>query len=262
MGGQGCNAYGQQPLSDDDLQRLVRVAEQSVEVAVLRGATDQPDIAGKTIEQFRTVNGATFSTDHPLSKAAMMCLADAWPKPIQFEALLQQALTLLEDEQTQTGNLPDPIPASPTVLEREKKALAANLLKAYDYNPVLVELHSADLSLLNLPTERPTVTPWALLQAQGQNWVTNLRHERVQLDDFERFLLLHLDGSKDVPSLVEIFMEGPIASGDLTLDSESKPLNQDEMRVLLTKDINHRLIWLAKAALMTNASRSGGESYG
>ena len=45
MGGQGCNAYGQQPLSDDDLQRLVRVAEQSVEVAVLRGATDHPDIA-------------------------------------------------------------------------------------------------------------------------------------------------------------------------------------------------------------------------
>ncbi len=45
MNGQDRSAYGQQPLSADDLQRLVRVAEQSVAVAVLRGVADHPDIA-------------------------------------------------------------------------------------------------------------------------------------------------------------------------------------------------------------------------
>ncbi len=211
--------------------------------------SEEPDIAGKGIEQFRIRSGATFSTDHPLSKAAMMCLADAWPRPLRFKELYQAALARLQDEKTLRGDPPDEAPNK----DIDPNLLAANLLKAFDYSSSLVEFHTCDLKLSSVPGPRPAASPWAMLQAQEQNWVTNLRHERVQLDNFDRFLLTELDGRKDRSELLELLMNGPVAEGLLTLDTEGKTVTREEQRALLAEEIDHRLDWLAKAALVIEA---------
>jgi methyltransferase-like protein/2-polyprenyl-3-methyl-5-hydroxy-6-metoxy-1,4-benzoquinol methylase len=227
-------------------------------VSAAQPLSEKPDIAGAEVEKFRSRNGATFSTDHPLSKAAFACLAEAWPRPLKFESLAQAALARLEAElqaqdpapgQAQDGKAKDP------------RVLAANLLHAFDYSSSLVELHSFGLRLATHPGARPTASPWAARQAQDQAWVTNLRHERVELDGFDRYLLTALNGRRDQNELVELFMLGPIAAGELTLENEGKPINEAELRALVAQEIGSRLNWLARVALVIDPSQEG-EGYG
>ena len=219
-----------------------------------RPVSDKPDIAGKSIEQFRIRNGATFSTDHPLSKAAMLCLRDSWPKPMKFEELFNAALLRLENEKRQQGDPSMEPPGEELRKGDDLRLLAANLLKAFDYSNSLVELHTYDSSLCSQAGARPVASQWAVLQAMepDQKWVTNLRHERVQLDPFDRFLLIQLDGKKDRSDLLEIFLKGPVAEGVLTVEAEGKSLSDVEFRGLLAEEIETRLTWLAKAALIVN----------
>lgn len=236
-----------------------------------QGPDAKPDIAGRSVVQFSIQSGATFSTDHPLSKAAMLCLEEAWPRPIKFDALYQEACLRLERERQENG-----IPQGEGSIERkgtDRRILAANLLKAYDYNSSLVELHTFDSYLCSQPGERPIASPWAVLQLKDQDWVTNLRHERVSLDPFDRFLLSQLDGRKDLKDLVEVFMKGPVAEGLLTLEgistpdeasaqtqeaqemTERKSFTPEEQRALLADEIKFRLTWLTKVALLSASSK-------
>ena len=60
--------------------------------------SSHPDIPGKSVEQFRVRSGATFSTDHPLTKAAFICLEEAWPRPVKLRDLASAARIRLESE--------------------------------------------------------------------------------------------------------------------------------------------------------------------
>jgi methyltransferase-like protein len=214
-----------------------------------------PDITGPSVEGFRIGSGATFSTDHPLTKAAMMCLAEAWPRPVKFsdlESAARQRLgsTMPEDEDQHLGQ------------PEESRILSINLLKAFDYSRDLVELHTYAPRISSRPSEKPAGSQWAVMQAQEQGWVTNLRHERVELDEFDRFLLTLLDGRHDRPALIDLLITGPVAEGLLTLETEDKALSPQEQRALLAEEVELRLKWLAKAALIIDETRSGDEVYG
>ncbi len=224
--------------------------------------TEMPDICGSTVEKFKILNGVTFSTDHPLSKAAMLCLADIWPRPILFETLFEQARIRLDSLRGQNQSPAPPVSDEDRNRTREMTILGANLLKAYNYDPALVELHSSALSLCSWPVEHPRAAPWCALQAQEHDWVTNLRHERVELDEIDRFLLVQLDGNRDVPALVDLFQKGPVAEGRLTLESDGKPATGEELSDLLTQEISSRLAWLSKAALLIDLTFSGEDENG
>ena len=59
--------------------------------------------------------------------------------------------------------------------------------------------------------------------------VTNLCHQLVQIDDLERLLLQHLDGTKDHEVLRSLVAEA-VASGDLELsDSKDIPIRNPEV---------------------------------
>lgn len=51
-------------------------------------------------------------------------------------------------------------------------------------------------------SEYPVASPVARLQARTDIYVTNLWHQRIQLNAFEQALLPLVDGTRNVPALV------------------------------------------------------------
>jgi methyltransferase-like protein/protein-L-isoaspartate O-methyltransferase len=199
------------------------------------------DVHATTVAQFRGLDGATLSTDHPVSKAAMLCLAEHWPRDLRFDELLALARERLGKDQA----------APSDELETDAKVLGTNLLRAYGYSGSLAELHVYAPDLALRPGDRPTASPVARLQAARSTRVTNLRHERVRLDELDRFLLQQLDGRNDRAALVELLLAGPVQEGQLSVQEGNQPVGDAQrMRDLLAKGLAERLDWLAGAALL------------
>jgi methyltransferase-like protein/SAM-dependent methyltransferase len=203
----------------------------------------EPDPHSVTVEKFRASDGAILSIDHPVTKAAMLYLAEIWPKAVPFEKLLSTARSRLGPDTVAVQD-----DANGT---RDAQVLGTNMLKAYSYSGKLVELHVHAPHIMLDISERPVASPVARLQATSSSRVTNLRHERVRLDEFDRYLLQHLDGSHDHAALVEILAAGPVAEGTLLIQQDGKPVEDaKQVKDILSEGMEKRLCWLARAALL------------
>jgi methyltransferase-like protein/SAM-dependent methyltransferase len=196
------------------------------------------------VVQFRGHDGAILSTDHPVTQAAMLCLARVWPRSMSFDELLSAARARLNLKAV--GNA-----AGAGDRDIDAQVLGANLLTAYGYSDSLVELHVHVPSLTTKVSERPVASPVVRFLAQSSNRVTNLRHERVTLEEVDRYLVRHLDGSRDRRALVELLLTGPVAAGLLTLRQNGDPLEAEKgMQEILAEELEKSLRWLARAALL------------
>ena len=205
-----------------------------------QAVSDQPDLTSLNVEKFRSADGATLSTDHPVTKVAMTHLRAVWPQAIHFNDLLIAA-------RTQLGL--DPSPEKSAI---DAQALAANLLKAYAYSSNLIELHVYPARFTTEVSERPVASPWARLQADEPGQITNLRHERVELDEMGRFLLRHLDGTRDRAALFE-GMAKPLREGTLVVRQNDQPVEDPaQAEAVLAEELDINLQWLAHAALLVS----------
>ncbi len=193
---------------------------------------------GRVLRRFRASDGATLTTDHPVTQEAMGYLAEVWPRAVPFPDLLAEA-------RRRAGE------AAEAEEDKDARILASNLLMAYGHSDELVELHVYTPPMAPTVSERPKASPVARLQAAESSRVTNLRHERVRLDSLDRYLLRHLDGSRTVPALVDVLWNGPVAAGDLVVQRKGEPpLAPRDARETLAEGVSKRLRWLAKAALL------------
>jgi hypothetical protein len=206
----------------------------------------EPDIVGVTVEKFQAANGATFATDHPLSKAAMLYLGQIWPQALHFEALVAAARSVLAAAvaPVQDGDSPKPGYDDTAVL-------ATNLIKAYSYSSSLIDLSSQRPKFKLTLSERPVASRLARYQAeQGRQVVANLRQQKVELDQLEHHILRHLDGQHSQPDLVELTAKLVVA-GELELKQEEQPVtNLEQAREILTRLIDERLHWMARVGLL------------
>jgi methyltransferase-like protein len=137
-----------------------------------RGA---PDAEGAVT--FEGPTGSTLATDHPLVRAALERVADAWPAAVWVRELIP------------TGSSPE-----------DRAALCDALLRSYAAN--LVQLHAHPPALTTTPAETPEASPLARHQARTGDMVTNLRHVSVRIeDDLGRELVTLLDGTRDRAAL-------------------------------------------------------------
>ena len=212
-----------------------------------------PDIQSIAAEEFATPEGLKFATDHPVTKAALVCLNDVWPRPVFFDELLEQAYARL-------GR------TAPDIATRTQDALvlSANLLKGYAYSSRLIELHTYAPHFAAQVSARPVASPWARFQAQTDTEVTNLCHVRVELKGIAQYLMSHLDGTHDRAALLD-GLEKSVASGLLLLRASSadqiegnaapeeqpNPTDPDAMRQVLTEELDEALQGLARVALLT-----------
>jgi SAM-dependent methyltransferase len=138
-------------------------------------ARDAPDAEGAVT--FEGPTGSTLATDHPLVRAALERVADAWPAAVWVRDLI-------------------PAGAPPA----DRNALCDALLRSYAAN--LVQLHAHPPALTTTPGERPEASPLARHQARAGDMVTNLRHVSVRIeDDLGRELVTLLDGTRDRTAL-------------------------------------------------------------
>jgi methyltransferase-like protein/SAM-dependent methyltransferase len=199
----------------------------------------EPDIRSKSIARFLGADGSAIAMDHPASKAAMVYLAKVWPERVPFETLLDEARGALglgtEDDDR----------------ELDAQVLATNLFRAFGYSTELAELHTYRPPMVLTVTERPVASPVARLQALKSTMVTNLRHERVTLDELDRCLIQYLDGSRNQAELVRCLQEGPVADGSLALEDNGQRIeDKTQQRKVLEEGVDKRLRWLRFAALL------------
>ena len=141
-------------------------------------------IGEKGVARWKGTDGAEFATDNPITKEAMRILLDIFPQSIAFTELHKQVMQAVysrtPDDESQ---------------HRDRMVLAAQLLQMFTYSDTLVEFHTAPTDCTTKVSDRPKVSEvvrW--LVAQGYQTVSNMRHQRVQLDDMARLLLPLLDG--------------------------------------------------------------------
>lgn len=210
--------------------------------------SETPNITDISVEKFQGQDGGVLSMNHPLSKAAMLELEESWPQALSFDDLFSRAKTRL------LGLAPGQSLGSD---QDEARVLGANLFKAYAYSRSLVELHSLAFPLSLDIGDHPMVSSIVRLEAPHQGSITNLRHERVELDTMEWFLAPRLDGTKDIDALIDEVMAGPLADGTLTLETEGPALSAAEQRAVIENEVVHSLEWLMRAGLLVDPERLG-----
>jgi methyltransferase-like protein len=195
-----CRAYRQTLLCRDELRLAAapsRTAAANLRAAArVRPVSARAEPRGRAKLEFRTPKGATLTTDHPLLKASLLVLGEAWPRRLRFATVLERAAERLG--------------ASPTAAD--EGALADLWLHGYDAN--VIHLHAHAPPTAAAPGKRPRAAELARRQcALGYDTVTTLNHESVRLDAATRRLLELLDGARDREALARALDDVPDDSG-------------------------------------------------
>lgn len=162
-----------------------------------------------TVEFAQPGNSGSIRTNNPFVKAALQTLFEERPAAPGFEGLW----TKVRERLVEVGK---PLPASE---EEGRKSLRAALLQLSLSD--LVELHVRPPKPATEISRQPVASPLARLQASSVARVTNLRRRSVDLTDFERAVLLLLDGTRDLDAVTEALV-GQVHSGGSQLRREGK----------------------------------------
>jgi methyltransferase-like protein/protein-L-isoaspartate O-methyltransferase len=204
--------------------------------AKLAEEVDSQNVAGG-IETFIGADGSKFATDHPLTKAAFHHLIEAYPLRLHFNDLVREAGSRFKAMQPADSN-PD--------------ILAGNLLRAFSYSENLIEFHSFAPQMTTVVSEYPLATALARFQSREDSYAVNLKHLRVDLNDFSRLVLAQLDGEKDRAALLD-FLVGLAEDGDIKLPNpDQTPKTAAEIRQSLAVQLDATLKYLANLALLVS----------
>ena len=198
------------------------------------------DLYDTSVVRFRGPDGSVLAIDHPVSKVAMLYLAQVSPQAVPFMDLFQFACRQVYQSEP---------PAE--ILTRDAMALSANIMRAYSYSTRLVELHIHAPRFALEGGQFPIASRVARQQAAaGSTRVSNLRHERVKLDPVSQHLLPYLDGQHDQEQLLGI-LTGLVNNGELKLsDAEKESADAGDKAQILSKELALNLGWLGRAALL------------
>src|SRR5439155_21852210 len=124
-------------------------------------------------------------------KSALGARRMAWPMPLPFEEVMQQAMISSRQEQVSDSND-----------GQAREQLSEFLLKLYSAG--IVEFRASLPPIARGASERPVASPVARWQAQHGEVVTALFHIAVKVEDeIGRHLLSWLDGTLDRKALLE-----------------------------------------------------------
>lgn len=190
---------------------------------------ERPDLRADVTEGFKTDRGATFTTSHPLAKAAFVALAQVWPATLAFDDLVFDMAARLRSD--------------------VDDAAVADLIDSLHTTGV-VELYATPVACTPHVSERPAVSPLVRLQAANGVLVTNQRHRVLKMDDSTaRFLLTQLDGTRDRAALVRV-MEKEVLAGHLNVSVDGKPVERNRLPTVLQALLEHNLKKMAEYALL------------
>jgi methyltransferase-like protein/protein-L-isoaspartate O-methyltransferase len=210
--------------------------------ASIRPANREADLNSDQAQTFRGPKEMTLSSNQPIVKAALVCLANLWPAALPFAELVSSARSILDGKTA--------VVQKPAEAASDSRILAEALLTCYSKG--LCELHVNPAPFTLSPGERPHACPLTRLQASHGNAVTNRRHDRVMLDSFARHLLPLLDGKRDRASLVDA-LASLVADNSMVVNVEGKPVSEPaEVRKVMASELERKLHDLGRLALLVD----------
>lgn len=193
----------------------------------------EPDSRG--IRKFRSMDGAIFSTNHPISIAAFEYLSQITPLSVSFAQLFSSACRRLGIQ---------------TPGDQDAYILAANLLQAFCYSMELVELRMHQPRLTTAISERPLASQIARYQAATDILVANQRHERAELGGLSQVIIGYLDGEHDREQVLDSLVQ-LVAAEQIGLQVDGETVGDPQaIRQLLANELDSSLRWLAQSALL------------
>src|SRR5262249_29482458 len=181
-------------------------------------------------------------------RTALRVLDEVRPRSLPFETLWGRVKERVGS--TSVTAIVEPKGVVPTneAVASSPEALAEALLNAFCHN--IIEVHGVEPDFTLEISEFPRASPIARRQARSVSRVANLRHRLIALDDFDQFLLPHLDGRHDRRALVAE-LNGAIQSGALTMKASGRPITDaGEAEPMLTRMLEESLKRLASGALL------------
>lgn len=163
---------------------------------------ETPDLRDPRPQPYRSSSGAICVVQHPLTKAALQALAEAYPDALGFEELLHAAGQRVR--------------AAGSAHAGARAHLLGELVRLY--LRLFLGVGPVPERFPRGVPERPCATPLARVQAAaGVGHVSTVRHEPMQLDAFALGVLRYLDGTRTRAALVESLLRD-IRAGRLRLD--------------------------------------------
>lgn len=128
--------------------------------------------------------------NHSLLKAALLCMANEFPRAISLEALVDRAREQLSKVKVKIAE----------DRSRDAGQLAAALLTLLTTSDAL-EVTAAPSAFTLGIAERPRASAVARLQAKETDAITTLRHDTTKLGEKDRAVLMKLDGMRTVAEI-------------------------------------------------------------
>jgi methyltransferase-like protein len=198
---------------------------------------EAPDLARPGDQAFVTPEGEHCRVSHPLTKAALLELAEAYPAALTFADLAERAAQRVRRA------------GGPAV---EREALLLELLRLF-----LRQVVGGALQAEPVPRPdrtRPCASPLARAQvAAGLGHVATARHKPMGLDAFVARLIGYLDGRRERGELIEL-LRRDLESGRLTLDGE-RPTGA-ALTATVAANVDRMLAMLAQQGVLVPAEAS------
>jgi methyltransferase-like protein/SAM-dependent methyltransferase len=189
-------------------------------------------------ETFLGRGGESMATESPVGKATLACLHEASPRAVSFDELCDAVRARLVDAKG-LGMVTD------DDLRREIAAALRHCVW-----PRLVELRVHPMNISAVVGERPVGSPVARYQAMSSDRVTNLRHEAVALEPFERRVLPLHDGQRDRAALLDVLV-GVAETGQIPIALDGRAVRDKEsLRSILGEQLDAGLRRLASLGLI------------
>ena len=173
------------------------------------------DVTPGVVAKFKVTKDATISTDHGLSKAALLRLSQIWPASTTFSDLVEEAFGLLREA------------AGPLETDSDAEVEALTNVLFQSAMAGHVGLHVFPPKLTAQVSDRPRASRLARQAAATEAMITNLTHGTVFLEDMatRRFLSL-VDGTRTVDDLVADLaaaLERGVPDDGDSADAEARP---------------------------------------
>lgn len=203
----------------------------------LKLANEQMPLSQPGNQAFSSPSGLTATIASPLLKQGLAVLCSKYPEYVKFDDLPQLI---------HTGD--GPFVRNKAGLESDYAELAAMLLQLLSQD--LVEFRTAPVRhATQIPTSASTTT-LVRHQMEDGDYVTNLRHEMIELNDMDRHLLRCVD--RDDAARLQYFRE-LIATEELVVSAVDNSGNGDVNDEQLQQLIQHGMNRLVERALLIEA---------
>ncbi|MCC6510899.1 MAG: class I SAM-dependent methyltransferase [Pirellulaceae bacterium] len=227
-----------------DIKVNRHITESSVDGARFSGrfqpedATRDGDVSPKVEINFKCPNGRGIKTAHPVLKALMFTLNEAWPTSLPLAEIVKRIEKRLSETLVVGEQEPFAIP----------KICLSQLMQMMVRGDV--ETRFVPDRFVEQISNKPTVSPYTRLQASREALVTTNRHGTTQLDPLTRLILPFFDGTRDRMQLAECM--GKLASeGKIKINVQGGTAPAD-MSTVHAAAIDKIILQLKRLALLVN----------